>query len=92
MLDTTTGEVVKKTLKHESNDVREFYSNLPATGACGNRSHGINAVVVNLMKELGSECGGDRFGEHHIFGISSTNFLTTEEYACLAGRVMIRPC
>ena len=72
MLDTTTGEVVKKTL---------------------NRSHGINAVVVNLMKELGSECGGeDRFGEHHIFGISSTNFLTTEEYACLAGRVMIRPC
>jgi hypothetical protein len=61
-------------------------------GACGNRSHGINAVVVNLMKELGSECGGDRFREHHIFGISSTNFLTTEEYACLAGRVMIRPC
>jgi hypothetical protein len=29
MLDTTTGEVVKKTLKHESNNVREFYSNLP---------------------------------------------------------------
>jgi hypothetical protein len=29
--------------------------------------------------------------EHHILGIGSTNFLTTEEYACLAGRVMIRP-
>jgi hypothetical protein len=29
MLDTTTGEVVKTTLKHEGNSVREFYSNLP---------------------------------------------------------------
>lgn len=29
MLDTTTGEVVKMTLKHEGNNVREFYSKLP---------------------------------------------------------------
>jgi transposase len=28
MLDTTTGEVVKTTLKHEENMVREFYSNV----------------------------------------------------------------
>ncbi len=29
MLDTTTGEVVHATLKHEGNSVREFYSALP---------------------------------------------------------------
>ena len=29
MLDTATGEVVKKTLKHEGNNVRELYSTLP---------------------------------------------------------------
>jgi hypothetical protein len=26
MLDTTTGDVVKATLQHEGNNVREFYS------------------------------------------------------------------
>ncbi len=30
MLDTTTGEVVSMTLKREGNNVREFYSSLPA--------------------------------------------------------------
>ena len=29
MLDTTTGEVVAMILKHEGNNVREFYSKLP---------------------------------------------------------------
>jgi hypothetical protein len=29
MLETTTGEVVKRTLLHEGNHVREFYSTLP---------------------------------------------------------------
>jgi hypothetical protein len=29
LLDNTTGEVVKATLRHEGNVVREFYSNLP---------------------------------------------------------------
>jgi len=29
MLDTTTGEVATMTLKHEGNNVREFYSKLP---------------------------------------------------------------
>jgi hypothetical protein len=28
MLDTTTGEVVEKTLKHETSEVREFYFTL----------------------------------------------------------------
>ena len=29
MLDTETGEVVNRTLMHEGNQVREFYSELP---------------------------------------------------------------
>jgi hypothetical protein len=29
MLDTITGEVVKMTVTHEGNNVREFYSKLP---------------------------------------------------------------
>ncbi|HUN63631.1 MAG TPA: hypothetical protein VMU53_16650, partial [Candidatus Sulfotelmatobacter sp.] len=29
MLDTETGEVVNRTLPHEGQEVREFYSNLP---------------------------------------------------------------
>ena len=29
VLDTTTGEVVEVTLKHEGDNVREFYSSLP---------------------------------------------------------------
>jgi hypothetical protein len=29
MLDSTTGEIVQATLKHEGNDVRESYSNVP---------------------------------------------------------------
>jgi len=55
MLDTTTGEVVEVTLKHEGDNVREFYSSLPRR-ASGYRSHGIDAVVLNLMEELGIEC------------------------------------
>ena len=31
ILDTTTGEVAKTTLKHEGNSVREFYDNLART-------------------------------------------------------------
>ena len=29
MLDTVTGEVVKKTLQHQGDEVRKFYSALP---------------------------------------------------------------
>ncbi len=35
MLDTTTGEVVKTTLQHEGNMVREFYGNLPRPARVG---------------------------------------------------------
>src|SRR5260370_42106749 len=45
MLDTNTGEVMNMTLTHEGNNVREFHSKLPRPGACGHRSHRIDAVV-----------------------------------------------
>jgi transposase len=56
MLDTTTGEVVKTTLKHEENIVREFYSNLPRPVRVGIEATGSMQWFVNLMEELGIEC------------------------------------
>jgi hypothetical protein len=35
MLETATGEVAKKTLKHEDDNVREFYSTLPGPVRAG---------------------------------------------------------
>jgi hypothetical protein len=35
MLDTTTGEVAVLTLKHEGDNVREFYSSAATPGARG---------------------------------------------------------
>jgi hypothetical protein len=45
MLDTATGEVVNRTLPHEGNSVREFYSTLPGPGACRHRSDRIDEMV-----------------------------------------------
>jgi transposase len=56
MLDTTTGEVVKMTLTHESNKVREFYSTLPRPVRVGIEATGSMQWFVNLMEELGIEC------------------------------------
>src|ERR1700732_1562089 len=56
MLDTTTGEVVKMTLTHEGNNVREFYSMLPRPVRVGIEATGSMMWFVNLMEELGIEC------------------------------------
>jgi transposase len=56
MLDTITGEVVKTTLKHEGNTVREFYSNLPRPVRVGIEATGSMQWFLNLMEELGIEC------------------------------------
>jgi transposase len=56
MLDTTTGEVVKMTLTHEGNNVREFYSTLPRPVRVGIEATGSMMWFVNLMEELGIEC------------------------------------
>ena len=34
MMDTDTGEVIEKTLEHEGDEVREFYSALPGPVLC----------------------------------------------------------
>ena len=56
MLDIITGEVVKTTLKHEGNTVREFYSNLPRPVRVGIEATGSMQWFLNLMEELGIEC------------------------------------
>ncbi len=56
MLDTTTGEIVKMTLTHEDNNVREFYSALPRPACVGIEATGSMQWFVNLMEELGIEC------------------------------------
>src|SRR5271170_8120332 len=56
MLDTATGEVVKMTLTHEGNNVREFYSALPRPVRVGIEATGSMQWFVNLMEELGIEC------------------------------------
>jgi transposase len=56
MLDTTTGEVVMLTLKHEGDNVREFYSPLPRPVRVGIEATGSMQWFVNRMEELGIEC------------------------------------
>jgi transposase len=56
MLDTETGELVKMTLQHEGNKVREFYSALTRPVLVGIEATGSMQWFVNLMEELGIEC------------------------------------
>jgi len=56
MLDTVTGEVVHMTLKHEGDNVREFYSKLPRPVLVGIEATGSMQWFLNLMEELGIEC------------------------------------
>jgi transposase len=56
MLDTTTGEIVEVTLKHEGDNVREFYSSLPRPVRVGIEATGSMQWFLNLMEELGIEC------------------------------------
>jgi transposase len=56
MLETTTGEMVNLTLKHEGNEVREFYSQLPRPVLVGIEATGSMHWFLNLMEELGIEC------------------------------------
>jgi transposase len=56
MLERTTGEMVNLTLKHEGNEVREFYSQLPRPVLVGIEATGSMHWFLNLMEELGIEC------------------------------------
>ena len=56
MLDTATGEVVHKTLPHEGESVREFYSTLPGPVRVGIEATGSMKWFLQLMEELGIDC------------------------------------
>jgi transposase len=55
MLDTETGEV-NRTLMHEGNEVREFYSQLPQPVLVGIEAIGAMQWFLDLLEELGIEC------------------------------------
>ena len=58
MLDTNTGEVVKKTLKHEGNHVREFYSSLARPARVGIEATGSMQWFLNLSAASSNPPGG----------------------------------
>ena len=56
MLDTDTGELEEKTLEHEGETVREFYSALSGPILVGIEATGSMQWFLELMEELGIEC------------------------------------
>lgn len=53
MLDDDTGELVEKTLSHEGEEVREFYSTLPRPVLVGIEATGSMHWFLRLLEELG---------------------------------------
>ena len=72
MLDTETGEVVEKTLQHEGEKVREFYSALPRPVQVGIEATGSMLWFLNLMEELGIEQPGRSSGQDPGCGAAQT--------------------
>ena len=69
MLDSDTGELEEKTLEHEGDTVREFYSALPGPILVGIEATGSMQWFLELMEELWihqglslaiSNCDGNR--------------------------------
>ena len=56
MLDTDTGELEEKTLEHQGETVREFYSALRGPILVGIEATGSMQWFLELMEELGIEC------------------------------------
>jgi transposase len=56
MLDTGTGELVEKTVEHQGEQVREFYSALNGPILAGIEATGSMQWFLSLMEELGIEC------------------------------------
>jgi Transposase len=56
MFDTETGEVVNRTLMHEGNQVREFYSELLRPVLVGIEAIGPMQWFLDLLAQLGIEC------------------------------------
>ena len=55
-LDTDTGELSEKTLKHEADVVREFYASLPKPVCVGIEATGTMQWFLELMEELEIDC------------------------------------
>jgi len=53
MLDTETGELVEKTLQHDGDEVRKFYSALPSRVLVGMEATGSMHWFLELLDELG---------------------------------------
>jgi len=53
MVDTETREVIEKTLAHEGNTVREFYTALPRPALVGVEARGSMFWFLQLLEELG---------------------------------------
>jgi transposase len=56
MLNVETGEVTEKTLRHEGDSVREFYSTLAGPTRVGIEATGSMQWFLALMEELGIDC------------------------------------
>jgi len=56
ILDTMTGEVLNRTVLHEGNAVREFYSELPWPVLVGIEAIGPMQWFLDLLEELQIEC------------------------------------
>jgi hypothetical protein len=58
MVDTETGVLTEKVLKHEGNAVREFYAALERPVVVGIEATGAMQWFLELLEELGIECRG----------------------------------
>ena len=56
MVDTETGEFTEKTLRHEGNEVREFYAGLEGPVVVGIEATGAMQWFLELLEELGIVC------------------------------------
>src|ERR1700756_5093554 len=77
MLDTDTGEVLEKTLEHEGDEVREFYSALPGPVLVGIEATGSMPWFLKLMEELKIECRVGHPAEVPAYFLSGTTAMAS---------------
>ncbi len=58
MLDTETGEVVKKRLEHENGEAKRFYEGLKQPALVGIESTGYTIWFAEMLAEFGHELVG----------------------------------
>ena|SRR6266478_1014810 len=79
VLDTTTGEVMEKTLTHSGSNVQEFYSTLPGPVRIGIEATGTMQWFLSLMRSCEYSSGGrQKFGGLSKQGNPLSRFLWCE--------------